>query len=104
MLCHLLAFAVLAGVVVRELERADAYVAAAPTPTPSPTPTPTADADAGSRRHATADPCRRPGLAVGVTELNANLISTPASARPARAVVGGARRARGDQARRSSGS
>ena len=54
MLCHLLAFAVLAGVVVHELERADAYVAAAPTPTPSPTPTPHA------RRRRRLPPQRHP--------------------------------------------
>jgi len=72
-LCHLLAFAVLAGVVVHEFERADAYVAAAPTPTPSPTPTPAPAATPPPI------PAAGPGLAVGVTELNPNLIFTPAT-------------------------
>ena len=81
MLCHLLAFAVLAGVVVHELERADAYVAAAPTPTPSPTPTSTPTPTATPAPVATPPPvpAAGPGLAVGVTELNANLIFTPAT-------------------------
>ena len=65
-----------AGAVVRELERADAYVAAAPTPTPTPTPDADATATPDARPDPAADPAGGPGLAVGVTEFNANLVAS----------------------------
>jgi hypothetical protein len=73
LLCYLLAFAVVGGAVVRELARADVRIAAAPTPTASPTPTPTASAIPTPP----PIPAGGPGLAVGVTEFNANLIASP---------------------------
>ena len=77
--------------VVREFERADAHVAAAPTPAPPPTPTP--DAHAAARRRPPPLPAAGPGLAVGVTEFNANLLASPRRATAAGA-VGGARATR----------
>ncbi len=78
-LCYLLAAGVVTGAVVHELERADAYTAAAPAPAPAATATPTRTATASPTPVPTPPPIPAggPGLAVGVTEFNANLVATP---------------------------
>ena len=75
--CWLLALAVLAGAVMHEVQRADAVVGmpvatATPTPTATATPTPVATPTPPPV------PAAGPGLAVGVTEFNANLVASPA--------------------------
>ena len=80
LLCYLLTVGVVTGAVVRELERADAYVAAAPPPTPTATASPTASPSPTPTPVPTPPPIPAggPGLAVGVTEFNANLVASPA--------------------------
>ena len=76
-LCCVLAVAVLARRVVPSSAAPVRDVAAAPAPPRPPTATPTPDADAG----APPLPAAGPGLAVGVTEFNANLVASPADGR-----------------------
>jgi hypothetical protein len=68
--CYVLALALLAGAVGRELGRQQPVVAAAPTPAPAGTPAPAPGPP--------PIPAAGEGLAVGVTEFNANLVATPA--------------------------
>ena len=58
-LCYLLAAGVVTGAVVCELERADAYTAAAPAPTATATAHRHSEPD--TRPHPTGDPGRRAG-------------------------------------------
>ena len=98
-LCYVLALAVVAGAVAARARRG-------PTPTSPQAPRPRGGGAPRPRppRRRRCPPRRRSppaglGLAVGVTELNANLVASPTQRQLPRAVGRGARRAGRDQAR-----
>lgn len=80
-LCLVLAFGVLAAAVTYELERDDAIATRSPVAAKTPTPVPTPGAALTPEPTTAPVPAAGEGLAIGVTEFNANLI-TPAAAKP----------------------